>query len=102
MKQATLMQSSQSAALTMRAPMPSVQLILAPIAAPAASSIAVPAASSFAFGICANGFEAGVAAETANATTRLSGLAYANCAAKKHDRKYNWQLRPLSLRGGSG
>ncbi len=94
MKQANLMQPSQTAALTMRAPMPSVQLILAPIAAPAASS--------FAFGICANGFEAGVAAETANATTRLSGLAYANCAAKKHDRTYNWQLRPLSLRGGSG
>lgn len=94
MKQATAQQSSRNLALSMRAPMPSLEMILAPIAAPAASSAS--------FATCVNGFEAGVAAGTANPTTPVSGLAFAPRAAKKHDRKYNWQQRPLSLRGGTG
>lgn len=94
MKQAFASQSSQNVAPSMRAPMSSFEMILAPIAAMAASSASLAG--------CANGFEAGVATGTANATTRPSGLAFAPCAAKKHDRTYNWQQRPLSLRGGPG
>lgn len=97
MKQAFASQSSQNVAPSMRAPMSSFEMILAPIAAMAASSASLASLAG-----CTNGFEAGVATGTANATTRPSGLAFAPCAAKKHDRTYNWQQRPLSLRGGPG
>jgi hypothetical protein len=42
-------------------------------------------------------------AEAAGANpTYVAGLACTPSAAKKHDRKYNWQQRPLSLCGRSG
>jgi hypothetical protein len=42
-------------------------------------------------------------AEAAGAnTTYVAGLACTPSAAKKHDRKNNWQQRPLSLCGSSG
>jgi hypothetical protein len=45
----------------------------------------------------------GVVAETAAENmTHVNGLACTPPAAKKHDRKNNWQLRPLSLCGESG
>jgi hypothetical protein len=45
----------------------------------------------------------GVVTEAAAANmTHVIGLACTPPAAKKHDRKYNWQLRPLSLCGESG
>jgi hypothetical protein len=93
-------------ALTMRAPMSSV-INLAESAVPAFNTIlatsthsatGMPAFSAFGFGM-----NVVAVAEAAGATTTyVAGLACTPSAAKKHDRKNNWQQRPLSLCGRSG
>jgi hypothetical protein len=61
------------------------------------STIATVATSTYAT------YALGVVAEAAAENmTHVNGLACTPPAAKKHDRKNNWQLRPLSLCGESG
>jgi hypothetical protein len=61
------------------------------------STIVMPAFSAFGFGM-----NVAVAEAAGATTTYVAGLACTPSAAKKHDRKNNWQQRPLSLCGRSG
>jgi hypothetical protein len=114
---------SQLATFTMRAPMsafasfefaisadstmvsivsaPALFAVSAPLPMSPMSPMAISTPVTCAFG---HVFGTNVAvAEAAGAnTTYVAGLACTPSAAKKHDRKNNWQQRPLSLCGRSG
>jgi hypothetical protein len=100
-----------TATFTMRAPMSALVsssldfVSIAPKSPMSLMAILTPATNAFTHVFTTNGTNVAVA-EAAGANgvtpTYVAGLACTPSAAKKHDRKNNWQQRPLSLCGSPG